>query len=239
MLDLHFYIDAGETHVSNLIIKYYKKLAMSETELIFFLQLLQFQQQNNLFPDISIIAERMECDVTQLFNIAQSLIDKGIISLQTQRTAEGKTADIYNLAAVYDKLDIILKREEKRQEFASHEEAVRDLFQQFEKEFGRLLSPIEIETINLWINEDKYDVDVIRLALKEAVLNQAYSLKYIDRILISWERKNLKSAQQISDDIKQRKNMILEKNSQKEVVRRSIPKVPLYDWLHPENNEIE
>ena len=37
--------------------------------------------------------------------------------------------------------------------------------------------------IGQWLNTDHYSPELIRLALREAVLNQAYSLKYIDRIL--------------------------------------------------------
>ncbi len=36
--------------------------------------------------------------------------------------------------------------------------------------------------IGQWLNTDHYSPELIRLALREAVLNQAYSLKYIDRI---------------------------------------------------------
>lgn len=239
LLDLISFLNEGETQISNLVLKNYKQLGMTDIELVFFIQLVQFQQQNDLFPDLSIIAERMNIEVTQVFNLAQSLIDKGIISLQTQRTKEGKTADLYNINSIYEKLDVLKRREETKQEFTSREESIKDLHQQFEKEFGRLLSPIEIETINLWISEDNYDVDVIRLALKEAVLNQAYSLKYIDRVLISWERKNLKTSDQINQELRQRKKILLEKPNHDYPVNKNIPKVPLYDWLHPEKNETD
>ena len=61
----------------------------------------------------------------------------------------------------------------------------------FESEFGRPLSAIEYQRISQWLEEDKYQPDLIQFALREAVLNQAYSLNYIDRILLSWERKIL------------------------------------------------
>ena len=38
--------------------------------------------------------------------------------------------------------------------------------------------------IGQWLNTDHYSPELIRLALREAVLNQAYSLKYIDRIYL-------------------------------------------------------
>ena len=46
--------------------------------------------------------------------------------------------------------------------------------------------------------------ELIRLALR-AVLNQAYSLKYIDRILLAWERKNITTKEQVAADQKNEK----------------------------------
>ena len=40
------------------------------------------------------------------------------------------------------------------------------------KKFGRPLSPIELEMIGQWLNTDHYSPELIRLALREAVLNQ-------------------------------------------------------------------
>ncbi|WP_314237878.1 DnaD domain protein, partial [Abiotrophia defectiva] len=65
-----------------------------------------------------------------------------------------------------------------------------------EGEFGRSLSALEYETLNGWLKQDGYAPDLIRLAVKEAVLRQALSLKYIDRILINWERHGLTTAAQ-------------------------------------------
>ncbi len=81
----------------------------------------------------------------------------------------------------------------------------------FESEFGRPLSAIEYQRISQWLEEDKYQPDLIQFALREAVLNQAYSLNYIDRILLSWERKNITSKEQVEEEQKRRKNSLCRK----------------------------
>lgn len=63
------------------------------------------------------------------------------------------------------------------------------MYQLFEQEFGRPLSSIEFQRIGQWLEEDHYQPEILKLALREAVLNQAYSFNYVDRILLSWERK--------------------------------------------------
>lgn len=105
------------------------------------------------------------------------------------------------------------------------------VFSSIEKEFGRGLSPIEMQTINFWIDEDGFIPEVILLALREAVLNQAYSLKYMQTILISWEKKNFKSANQIKEHLSK-----FERNKQEikdDVVE--LPEIPMYNWLDPNN----
>ncbi|WP_278341151.1 DnaD domain-containing protein, partial [Lactobacillus acetotolerans] len=74
---------------------------------------------------------------------------------------------------------------------------LNQLARQFEIEFGRYLSPIEREEIASWLNVDHYSPEIIKLALREAVLSQAYSLKYVDRILLNWQRHNLKTSAEV------------------------------------------
>lgn len=80
------------------------------------------------------------------------------------------------------------------------------VFQSIEQEFGRTLSPIEMESISQWLDIDHYSPELIQLALKEAVLNQVYNLKYMDRIISNWYKKNLKTPAQVEAYKKTRKN---------------------------------
>lgn len=68
----------------------------------------------------------------------------------------------------------------------------------FEREFGRLLSPIELEIIDDW-KKDGFDETKIREALKQSVYNGALSLRYISKILQSW--KNEENTQNAINDI--------------------------------------
>ena len=51
-----------------------------------------------------------------------------------------------------------------------------------------------------------YPIEFIELALKEAVLNKALSLKYIDKILQNWKKNNLKSVVDVQSYIEKFKN---------------------------------
>ena len=67
----------------------------------------------------------------------------------------------------------------------------KDLFTVFESEFARPLSPMEYETIVNWLDQDKYSDSLIMTALKEAVFAGKVHFRYIDRILMEWQRNRI------------------------------------------------
>src|SRR5699024_7542117 len=87
-----------------------------------------------------------------------------------------------------------------------------------------------------WLEEDHYQPEILKLALREAVLNQAYSFNYVDRILLSWERKNLRTKQQVEEDQKRRKQQLLQREVEQSAQQEELPKVSLKNWLKEEQN---
>ncbi|MGY3704429.1 hypothetical protein BW731_10190 [Vagococcus martis] len=231
MIPLTIYLQNGTTSVSNLLFRYYKKIGMTDTELVFYLQLLQYQDSGDYFPDMDMITKRMDMSLDGGYHIIQELMTKGILSIETKRNKFGKTEDKYDLTRVYQKIELVLEQEQEIKMEQLEENKRVELFNKFEQEFGRSLSPIEFETVQQWLDNDNYSIDLIELALREAILNQAYSLKYMDRILLNWERKNLTSKQAIQSDQKQRLKEIDDKNITD--TEETLPKVPMYNWLNP------
>lgn len=92
---------------------------------------------------------------------------------------------------------------EKEKEENKKEE--KNLFEFIEENFGRTLSPIEYEIIREW-----EDTELTRYAIKEAVLNSAYSIKYIQTILNNWKHKNIRTVQEAQKDQKKFKNKNIE-----------------------------
>lgn len=75
------------------------------------------------------------------------------------------------------------------------EENIGNIFILFEQEFGRPLSPFEIETINSWLDEDGIEPSLIKAGLRESVLMSKLNFKYIDRILREWKKKGIHTVQ--------------------------------------------
>ncbi|MDZ7835831.1 MAG: DnaD domain protein [Alkalibacterium sp.] len=125
---------------------------------------------------------------------------KKVLTIETRSDEEGKTVDEFSFDLLYEKLTTLILQDMKQEESEKEVLASKNLYQLFEEEFGRSLSAMEIQTLNMWIDEDKYRPELIEMALREAVLNQVYSLKYIDRILLTWEKKNIRTKEQVEKD---------------------------------------
>ena len=73
-----------------------------------------------------------------------------------------------------------------------------DIYELIQKEFGRTIGSIEIEIINAWL-ENNISEDLIKEALKEAVFNGVFNLRYIDKILYKWEKDGIKTVKDVEE----------------------------------------
>ena len=238
MLSINEYLKAGETTVSNLVIENYQKIGLTDEEFLFWLQLFRSQAKGDLFPDLAEISQIMGKPIDVIYKLLNQLVSRGFLIIETKQNEQGQMMDTYDLLAIFEKIDRLHQVKTEKQKEVTSEETIKQLYQGFEKEFGRQLSPIELEMIGQWLETDHYQPELIRLALREAVLNQAYSLKYIDRILLAWERKNITTKEQVAEDQKRRKQALIQKEiEQQSVQNEPIPKVTLHNWLNPEDSE--
>lgn len=192
------FVDSGATSISNLILKNYHRLGMTEKDLAVYLSLTMYAQKGNTFPMARDISADTGMAESNIYTIIQGLIKLGIIELKTVMDHH-QQRDIYVLTPIYHRIKNLLEQENQSNQQNKLMSDTEELFKKIEVEFGRPLSPIEQEQIHQWIEDDHYSIELIDLALREAVLNQAYSLKYMDRILISWEKSNIKTAEQLQD----------------------------------------
>lgn len=104
---------------------------------------------------------------------------------------------------------------------------VKDLVARIEKDFGRVLNPIELEMIADWLRKDHYSPELIHLAVREALIRQAYNLNYIDKILLNWQKQNIQTVAEAEQQIAHYQEKWHDK-SKNEVYDQV--EIPLYDW---------
>lgn len=206
---MHFndYRNLGFTTLPNGLIAYYPQLHISDAELLLIIQLEAFAQHGEQFPSNEKIAANTNISVSEVANLIQQLIDQNYLAIEQTTDSQSRIADNYSLKPLYDKLDEylnehVLVKDQRQQNSTKISDSLENnplnrIARQFEIEFGRYLSPIEREEIASWLNVDHYSPEIINLALREAVLSQAYSLKYVDRILLNWQRHNLKTSSEV------------------------------------------
>ena len=140
-----------------------------------------------------IFAERMHLSENEVSTILQRLMQYGLLQIDQSEDEKGVLYETFSLYPLWKRLtdEIVLAEKEKVEEMDKNEEG--EIFSLFEQEFGRFLSPMESESIGMWFDDDGHSVEIIRAALKEAVLAEKLSLRYIDRILFEWKKKNVKT----------------------------------------------
>ena len=189
--------------VPKLLLGSYKKLNITAEELILVIYFLG----NNDF-DIERICKELSLKPNKVLTLIDNLTKKDILKLK-KVTNNNICEEYVCLDELYNKLALILINEK--------EEVTTSIYDDFEKEFGRTLSPMEYEIIGAYIDEG-FREDLILAALKEAVYNGVTNLRYIDKILYEWQKKGIKEPEDLK--IKNKK----EKKQAKEVFD--------YDWLN-------
>ncbi|ETA74767.1 DnaD domain protein [Ligilactobacillus equi] len=187
------YLQAGQVDVSGLVLRHYRTLGMTESEFMLYLQMQSYLQRGESLPDLNVIAQIMQQKIVDIYGMVQSLLDKKLLQIDQKTAADGKRSDVYSFDLLLDKLAAVLTQKEAQAEQVQEQIQAEDIYRAIESEFGRALTPMEIETIAMWFSQDHYQPAIVKLALREAVMNQAPSLKYMDKILLSWEKQNIRT----------------------------------------------
>lgn len=197
--------------IPSYLLKTYKKLNLSEKELIFLSYLITFNDK--VLFDINKFSISTSLSVPEIMELIDSLTSKNIITMVTDKKETGMIREYLDISSLYDKIIVMILNESE-----TESKETSTIYDVIEKEFGRCLSPIEYETIKGWLDSNISE-DLIKEALKEAILNGVNNLKYIDRILYEWNKKGYKKP---SDVIKK-----------KQVKEEKIDLFD-YDWLDEE-----
>lgn len=186
----------------------YTKLKLNTTELVIIIILI-----NSSIYNPKQIAECMEINLPLLLEMIASLEEKGILKIELNKVNNIQVEEV-NLTGLYEKLSFLITDSKKNH---------NSIYETFEQELGRTLSPIEYELVGEWLNTNSEEL--LLLALKEATYNGVSNFRYIDRIIHEWNKKGIKTREDVA------KNNI-------EFKKNKIQKQELfdYDWLNDTEN---
>ena len=199
------FLKANDLVIPSILLMNYKDLKLNEKELLFLSLLMSYDGEIGFDP--AYFSKILSFEVNDILEILSSLSTKKYVNVVVKKSA-GKMKEFLDISYLYEKLMsyvISLEDEEKETE----------IYSVIETELGRTLSPIEYETIGGWINANISE-ELIKEALKEAVLNGVGNLKYIDKILYEWTKKGYRKA----SDVRRKKR-----------VKEEDVELFDYDWL--------
>lgn len=212
MDELLFLLRKKEIAIPNVLLKYYKNLNIKEKELIFLSYL--FSNDDQIPFNVIKFSNNTYFTTQEIMEILSNLCEKNLVNMIVKK--DGNIMKEYlDMSILYNKLlDFVIKEKDINvDDDSKNKEQSSNIYEVIEKEFGRTLSPIEYETIKHWLDSN-IDEELIKEALKEAVLNGVNNLKYIDKILYEWNKKGYKKSKDIKRKQEDKKVELFE-----------------YDWL--------
>ena len=226
---LRIWTEQGNVTISQLFFSHYKAINIRDEEAILLLHLIAYGEAGNHFPTPQNLVERTHFSENKVVTILQRLMQKGLLQLEQHQDQNGIHYEYYSFYQLWELLVDYMEQQQDDVKSDLSKEEEGDIYKLFEQEFGRLLSPMECETIGMWFDQDEHSVSLIRLALKEAVLSQKLSLRYIDRILFDWKKKNIKTVEAAENQSAQfRQHVPVQKAPEQPA---STARVPFYNWL--------
>lgn len=184
-----------------------------------FLVLVYFDNSYNGVFEVELVSKILGLDVNRTMEAFNSLMIKGLVTLESVKDLENRLNEVVKLDGVYSSIVENTNEETK-------EEVKEDIFKTFEKELGRTMSPMELELINGWLISGTPE-EIILGALREAVYNGVNNFRYIDKIIYEWEKKGFKNMNDVNAYIKNRYD---EKVKDKAVIKKE-QEISDYDWL--------
>ena len=179
---------------SDLLLNYNQLFSSSDDFLIWqFFYLQNTTALGELSP--SQIAEKIGKEVTEVNQAISRLTEKGLLQYRTIEL-NGEIEVIFDATLALERLDQLFEKQAPNQVKPAQND-LKSLVETFQQELGRLLSPFEIEDLEKSLKEDGTSADLIKEALREAVLNGKPNWKYIQAILRNWRHEGIKSVAQV------------------------------------------
>lgn len=170
------------------LLEYYKRLGLSEIDLSVLLMIRHLVKQDNDFVGAEQLSLKMSLPIGEIDKTLVSLMDRKFIEYNNVN----KSLSI-SLEPTYKKLFNEFKKTIFEMDALENSEektnSLKNIYQAFEKELGRSLTPLEFSMINEWVNYGFSDTTIID-ALKEAISNKKKSLRAVDKILLAWQTRD-------------------------------------------------
>ena len=153
------------------ILDHLESLQLTDKEALMLLLIDYYNDMHKVIHH-EMMAQKLHIEVDEVEELYLSLADKGYLNITYANNEVS-----FDIEGVYGQMHNSIQ--------GTH----RSLIEEFEMEFKRTLSPMEMERILQMAST--YTVPMVICALNEAAVYEKRNLNYIENILISWKEKGL------------------------------------------------
>lgn len=171
-----------------LLLENYKKLKITESQLVIIMMIDHLLSQGNPFITADLLSLKMSLDIKEIDALVAELLTNGHLEYTT---LNGKTVTSLTplKEKLYSEFQISISKENAVNKNEKINIELNNIFETFQKELGRSLSPLEISRIREWVSLG-YSDEIIINALKEALSQGKKSLRSVDKILLTWAKRD-------------------------------------------------
>jgi DNA replication protein len=192
------------------LLKSYADLGIHAHEMIMLLQILGSGQVRGI-TELSAqdLGDLCGMSSKEIMISVERLVREGFLGIGERWDDNGAHVTYFDLQPLWERL------RGKPVQTSSQQSWRQDPVTMFEEEFGRPLSSLECDQIRTWLGTDGYPEWMIVEALRESVLANKYSFRYIDRVLFNWQRNKVQSRQDLEQYRQQHRERSRETESRK------------------------
>lgn len=195
--ELENMLNAGFTGIPNALLEHYADVGLNNDDLALVLQI--NKAHSKLIKDLSIpkLARTLHISEYVVKQRVNRLLNNDWLAI----LGKGAEFEYFDLSPLYKKIatkDFV--EYSFMEESTIKEDSIKELLAYIEQKFSRPLSYQEIQTVQIWLFEDQCNFVQIKCAIDEAIIQNAISIKYIDKILKTWQQKGLKTKEAIEKD---------------------------------------
>ncbi len=201
-----------------------EKFSLPFEEFLFLIYLSNIKEQFVFDP--SKLSNEFGISLNDVMIYIDHLVEKGFLEMTVSKNEKGIMEEYLSLRLFYEKLSQFLIEDMVDSEKIQNQEK-KTIYDQISDGFARPISSIEREIISSWV-ENGFSEELILAALKETVFNGISNLRYMDKILHTWNKKGLKTLEDIQVD---------KEKYQKEQRQKEKLELFDYDWFEDEENE--
>ncbi len=178
-------IDDGIVDFRALVLKYYHRLDLSESEAVALIKLHDLLEEQQQIIKPSKFAKWLALSERQTEKTLEGLIEKGYLSISLVEDEDGRERESFDVDHFLFKVVSLIESKATK----GNEDTLAKTVEFLEKTLNRPLRALDLELVEKWINEEGYSFEMVEAAALESLKKKKPSLQEVDRVLYNEQKR--------------------------------------------------